>query len=731
MIVRPIVEYARQWSRAQQVADYFGQQAFLRLVVITGVFAWLWIGYNLQIDLIGPAVGLLLMLVVIFTAGLVAWLHRRHYLGAVLIYLVAQLFFISFFIWHANNLDMGFVFVLMIVIAGALAGPLGAFGAVIAAVVSQALLVMAWPELSGSGSSLWGLVFLQVLTALVSTQAALGLYEALESADSSARYASASAEEARRHRGQLQRTLKSLDITHKQLQRANAELFEARNLTDQALQFKARFAAKVSHELRTSLNLILGFSETMAFAQESYGVKLPAPYLRDVTEIYRNSRHLLALVDDILDLSKLEAGRMGLRLEPVGLSQTLHESLEMVRPLIETKGLALLEEISPQLPVVSIDRVRISQVLLNLLSNATRLTAWGSITVRAALTAGGVTVQVQDTGPGIKPDDLLRVFEEFRQLDNTGGVSSTTGLGLTVSKQIVELHGGKLWVDSVYGEGSTFSFFLPLNVVAEAPHFSRVAPIGPSHKPQPALVVLAEAESDELKLLQRHLEGYELSVAQTWDEAQRLVVQVSARAVIVNEAYAAHAEPPPLPVPLLFCPLPGPKQSQQALQVNHYLQKPITTNALQAALAKIVPQARRLLIVDDNPSAVRMLEQMVKSGERSYQIFRAYSGRDALARILAQPPDALILDLVMPDGDGYWLIDALRENPETAKLPIIVATGQAVEETWEGGAITITSEAGFSPTETLNYLQALISVIPPTRVERHATAPAWSAAHPA
>jgi signal transduction histidine kinase len=636
------------------VADYFGLQAFLRLVVITGGFAWLWLGYNLQLNLIGRAVGLMLMLLVVIAVGVVVWLHQQHYLEAVFIYLVAQIFFVSFLIWHANNLDMAVVFVLTIVCGGALAGPLGAFGAAATAIGVEVGLVPGLPDLGAAGTSLPGVVFLQVLAAMVSSQAAMGMYNALESAEASARYASASAEEARRHRGQLQRTLKSLDITHRQLQRANAELYEARNLADQALRFKAMFAAKVSHELRTSLNLILGFSETMAFAQESYGKKLPAPYLRDVTEIYRNSRHLLALVDDILDLSKLEAGRMGLRLEVVNLPQVLHESLDMVRPLIETKGLALREEILPGLPELALDRVRISQVLLNLLSNATRVTTQGTITVRATATATGITVQVCDTGPGIKPDDLERVFEEFRQLDNSGGVSSTTGLGLTVSQQIIELHGGKLWVDSVYGEGSTFSFYLPINGAAELPHYSAGWPlIDTGRKLQPALVVLAEAESDEVKLLQRHLDGYELAVAPTWEEAQRLVVQASARAVIVNEAYSAATETPPLPVPVIYCPLPGPVQSQQNLQVEHYLQKTITTKALLAAIAKFAPQARSLLIVDDNPSAVRMLEQMVKSGRQPYQV-----GRPTVAamRWPVSKPAAGRLDFRFGDARWRWLL---------------------------------------------------------------------------
>lgn len=731
MIVRTVAEYARQWARAQQVADYFGRQAFLRLLAITGVFAWLWIGYNLQLRLIGPAIGLMLMLMVVITTGVVYWLHQRYYLWAVVVYLAAQIFFIIFLIRHANNLDAALIFVLTIVIAGALAGPLGAFGAIIAAVLAELLLVTLLPELTGSGTSLLGLMFLQLLTALVSSQAAVGLYNALESAEASAQHATRNAEEARRHRGQLRRTLKSLDIAHNQLQRANAELFEARNLADQALRFKAEFAAKVSHELRTSLNLILGFSETMAFAQESYGAKLPPPYLRDVTEIYRNSRHVLALVDDILDLSKLEAGRMGLRPASINLHNVLHESTEMVRPLIETKGLALHLDIPPRLPDITLDQVRISQVLLNLLSNAARITTSGRITVRAAAAENSVTVQVSDTGPGIKAEDLGRVFEEFRQLDNSGGVSSTTGLGLTISKQIVELHGGKMWAESTFSKGSTFSFLLPLSMPTDAPSFSRVAPVGPGRKSQPALVALGETEADEVKLLQRHLEGYELTVAQTWEDVQRLVMQVSARAVIVNKAYTGAAEAPLLPVPLIYCPVPGPEQSRQNLLVNHYLQKPVTTNALHAALAKVVPNAQSLLIVDDNPSAVRMLEQMVKAGGKPYQVFRAYSGHDALARIQAQPPDALILDLVMPNGDGYWLISALRKNPETAEIPIIVASGQAVEETWHGATIAITNEAGFSPTETLNYLQGLVSAIPPTRVERYATAPAWSATRPA
>ncbi|MFN8453685.1 MAG: hybrid sensor histidine kinase/response regulator [Anaerolineae bacterium] len=724
-----VVNYAWKWSHVQQASDYFSQQSFFRLVVLMTLFGWLWLGYTLQTNQLGPASGLGLMLFMMGADVLIYRLHQRHYLRAVSIFLAAQLLFITGVLWLTGHLEVGYVFIFVIFTAGALAGPISAFIVAGAAVIIELIRAGFAFAPADSSALLTGLIFLQILAAFMAGQASRGLYHALESAEASAIQASQSADEARLHRGQLQRTLKSLDLAHTQLQRANAEMFYAREIADRALRFKAEFAAKVSHELRTSLNLILGFSETMAFAQESYGVKLPAAYLRDVTEIYRHSRHLLALIDDILDLSKLEAGRMGLRREPVDLLAALRESVELVRPLIETKGLALRLDLPQTLPPLLLDRTRISQVLLNLLSNATRLTTAGQITVKAELLEGEIRVQVSDTGPGIPPADLPAVFEEFRQLEHSGGMSHTTGLGLTLSKQMVELQGGRMGVESVWGQGSDFFFAFPLKE-NHLPAPATRTPLPPYSPPQPALVALGQEESDEVKLLQRHLEGYTLVAASTWAEVRRLAMQMSARAVLVNGPVEAALAAESLPVPVVACPLPGPQQSLENLNVAGYLQKPITVETLHTALSQAAPTAQNLLIVDDNPSAVRLLERMALAGGH-YRIFRAYSGQEALARIQAQAPDALLLDLVMADGDGYWLISALRGNPATASIPIIVVSGQAVEESYQGGPIGIVSEAGFTPTEALRYLQAILEVVPPTPVERHTNTPAWSAAHPA
>ena len=440
---------------------------------------------------------------------------------------------------------------------------------------------------------------------------------------------------------------------------------------------------------------------------------------RKNSEVYRNSRHLLALVDDILDLSKLEAGKMGLRREDVDFVSLLEDATELVRPLTETKGLTLSLEIASSLPSLQVDRTRINQVLLNLLSNATRVTSCGGVVVRAFVRQDEAVVQVKDTGPGIAEEDLCRVFDEFRQLDHTANVSGTTGLGLTVSKQILELHDGHVWVESELGKGSTFSFSLPLHPFVSPTVSTKSPSLSATGKPEPAIVFLGDVESDEAKLLERHLDGYYIVGAPSIESARKAIEEFSARAVIENTSPGFDVNDSPFPVPLIVCPLPGPQSSRDSLNVDGYLQKPVTLRSLQSALLDVAPESRSVLIVDDSRSAVRLIERMVVTVEPECRIFRAYSGNQALARIHAQRPDVVILDLVMADGDGYWLIEELRGNPATRDIPVIVMSGQPVEETNRREAIRVMANEGFATTELLRYLRAILSVTPPYRVERH------------
>jgi signal transduction histidine kinase/CheY-like chemotaxis protein len=700
--------------RIRQESDYFREETLLFTTGMMALAAWLWVGQEVFRQQMSARYGLLLSAIIIATVWGVQRLLRTHYLRAVGLFLFAQIVFLALMIAIAGDLMVGYVFVLTIALAGSLVGPWGALLVAASGALLEAILTHYLGASMKGADLLPGMIMLQTLTALIAGQTAQSLYSALESARVYASDAQGHAREARQHRAELARTLKSLDIAYAQLQRANAELLEAQEIADAALQFKKDFAAQVSHELRTPLNLIIGFSETMAFSQHSYGVKLPPAYLRDVTEIHRNSGHLLSLIDDILDLSKLDSGRMGLRFKLVDICDVLNEVISTIQPLTQAKGLELSLDAPEALPEMWLDHARIHQVLLNLVSNAARLTAHGSIVLRAQLreNAKELLIQVQDTGPGIPPDMLTRVFEEFQQVSESAG---TTGLGLSISKRIVELHGGRIWADSEPGTGSTFSFTLPvyLPIASQAVHTP--GPADPVKAAQPAIVVIGEDGSDEIKLLQRHLGGYVLTSAPSWEGAQELVEKVCARAVI-------HSEPglqaQGATTPVITCPLPGPRERAQALGVDRYVRKPLTIKALRSALEQAAPGAKSLLIVADEPGSLRLVERMAHGGGTSYQIFRAYDGKEALSRVRAQLPDAILIDLGMADDEGFALIGRLRHSPRTERIPIVAISSLELEESVPDRPITISNPRGFTPSEILSYLQAILAVVPPARVER-------------
>ncbi len=712
-----------KWSQAPLNTDYFREGAFLGTAALMGVAAWIWIGQGVSAGQIHVRSGLLLFGLVIFAGWAISRLYRNHYLPAVIVFLLAQMLLISIMLSLLGDLSIGYLFLLTIVIASSLVGPVGSLAAATLALLIEVALVYAFPGEVKASELLPGLILLQYLAGFLASQSAYGLYSALQAAETMAKEAGAHAEEARTHRGELHRTLKSLDMAYLQLERLNGELVQAREVADAALRFKKEFIAQTSHELRTPLNLIIGFSETMAFSQDSYGVKLPPAYLRDVTEIHRNSRHLLILIDDILDLSKLESGRMGLRFNLADLGEVLKEVRDTVQPLTQAKHLDLLLEIPETLPRLWLDQPRIHQVLLNLLSNAARLTRQGKIVLRAEFrkNQNDLLIQVQDTGPGIPVEMLAQVFEEFQQVHELAGTSGTTGLGLTISKRIVELHGGHIWVESEVGRGSTFSFTLPVYMPFTSQPANEQARAEQFQSTQPAVVLLEEEGADEANLLHRHLDGYMVTSAPNWEIARELVDKLRARAVISRQG-SAHLASESV-VPVITCPLPSTQETAQALGITAYLRKPLTLKALRSALRQTAPEAKKLLIINEDPSALRLVERMARGNGPNYQIFRAYEGAEALAKVKAQPPDVILLDLDISQADNLELIWQIKQIPAAAEIPILVMSGLEVDDAVTDQPITIYSPNGFTPTEMLNYLQGILSAIPPAKLERGSSAP--------
>jgi len=441
------------------------------------------------------------------------------------------------------------------------------------------------------------IILLSALTAWMSSRR---LLTALTWALDMTRQAHKNADEARKHRAEVVRVLKSLDEAYARLERANEALLYAQEAAEKAYRFKAAFVANVSHELRTPLNLITGFSGMMVTAPESYGgASLPSEFRGDLMAIHRSARHLSDLINDVLDLSRIEAGSMPLVREKVDLREVVREAADMVRGLADARGLEFTLDMPDELSTLSIDRTRIRQVLLNLLTNALRFTDKGWVRVRVRVEQQEIVVTVEDSGRGIARDRIASAFEAFTQLGD-GQVREGSGLGLAVSKRFVELHGGRMWIDSEMGRGTTVGFSLPIlskEALAEMPRLAASAS-PPGHRGEP-LVLVVHDDPRVLSLFRRYVGEYQFALAETVGRAREMIPETFPIAVIADASRADHGALTatdlglPSHIPLLICPLPSMHRLGLLMGAADYLPKPVTQEDLQGALARLPAPLRR------------------------------------------------------------------------------------------------------------------------------------------
>jgi len=522
-----------------------------------------------------------------------------------------------------------------------------------------------------------------------------------------------------------------LDQAYNRLERFSVQLAQARNAAEEARRVKQQFVANVSHELRTPLNIIIGFSEAIALSPESYGVKaVPRPLMGDINRIYRSARHLKRLIDDVLDLSQIDAYQMPLLAEQTSLANVVTDATTMIEGIVTRKGLALKVDVPPSLPPVFLDRLRIRQVLLNLLSNAVRFTDSGGITVSVRLYDEEAQVSVADTGPGITPEDLGRVFEEFQQIDaSLSKRYDGTGLGLAVSRRFIELHGGRLWAESKVGQGSRFSFTLPLKAKAGALNRANAPylPIAPHVEARAGRTILVTAQDPmPLNLLKRHLHNYHVRHVVEEDLPQAIETYLP-HAIVTNvinpSAPPNNGKHPTLSqiattrgVPLVACPLPDPAHLSRVLGIDHYLVKPIARERLLAVLADYGDTIRRILIVDDDVQLVELMARIVRAAPQNYEVDIACGSTEGLARMQESCPDLVLLDLMMPDLNGLALLELMRADPRLRQVRVIMITARDLPKTdfqMPGqNSFIVYQPTGFSSTETLNCLQAILDTLP-------------------
>ncbi len=537
------------------------------------------------------------------------------------------------------------------------------------------------------------------LGSIFSTMLGWGLSDNLISAIESSNYHYAEAvkhlEGTRQHRAEISSLLKEVNKANFQLDRLNQMLSHARARAEEAREERDRFALAVSHELRSPLNFIIGFSDLMVNSPETYAApkEWPAGLYEDIREIYHSSTHLLALINDILDMGKIDAQQMTLFKEKVELERIFDEVAEMVRPAIEKKNLYLHIEIDSRLPQLYIDHTRIRQVLLNLLTNSLRFTSQGGVTLRGYRKNDDfVQIEVSDTGEGISSEELPKVFSEFRQAGNQNWQRREgTGLGLFIGKRFIQLHGGEMGVKSILGEGSVFYFTLPLEDshetnLSEINYQLNLSPVSAVSATQPLLLFLVK-DYFWARNFAESINGYKFTLVKDPEQLYNLTSQIYPWAVIIDPpmlqygSVEAFIKNPPYDVPIITLPIPVNLNRITTLPdgVFSYLVKPVPRQKLLNTLINLDRPIQKILVVDDDDTMVRFVSQTLKSGRQfndllavDINILTATNGQEALEYLHNILVDVVLLDLDLPDMNGLRLIEIMQQDALLMEIPIII-----------------------------------------------------------
>jgi PAS domain S-box-containing protein len=477
------------------------------------------------------------------------------------------------------------------------------------------------------------------------------------------------------------RFMASLEMANRELELRNREVERATNM-------KSKFLASMSHELRTPLNAIVGFSDLLS--DETPGPLNPKQK-RFVMHIKQGSAHLLQLINDILDLSKIEAGLLELRCEDFDLKDALPEVLSTIRPLAMAKNIQVDQTLEAPLALYA-DRVRFKQILYNLLSNAVKFTPKdGRIEVACCGEENFVRISVTDTGMGIRPEDHAMVFEEFRQVEGAASQQGT-GLGLAITKRLIEQQGGTIGLKSELGKGSCFTFTLPFGTLAngvsgaEGESEDSDGVMAPQRKP---LVLIVDDEPAARELMASYLESdYRIAMADSGSDAIAKAKLLKPDAITLDVLMAGgngfqalvalKAAPETEGIPIIVVSIVDNKQVGFALGATDYLIKPINKTALLESLRKHAPNPSHddsvILVVDDDFRTLELLEEALKSAK--YKVRSMQSGARALEVLESKPVGGLVLDLMMPGMDGFEVIRHIRKKPALRELPIFVMTAK-------------------------------------------------------
>lgn len=504
---------------------------------------------------------------------------------------------------------------------------------------------------------------------------------------------------------------------------------EARAEAETANRAKSAFLANMSHELRTPLNAIIGFTRIV---RRKASDSLPEKQLENLEKVLLSADHLLGLINTILDIAKIEAGRMDVLANNFDAAVLLELCATTAQPLIQP-GVALLKEIQPGIPLVYSDQDKVKQILLNLLSNAAKFTSQGQIVLHCMHEPGLLSIAVKDSGIGIPPEAIERIFEEFQQADgSTTRLYGGTGLGLSISRRLARLLGGDLKAESQEGVGSTFTLKIPLHYGRSA-SAAQIQPQkvigaatveGQSGAPEKPLVLAIDDEPDVIYLLSEILEeaGYRLVGASTPAEGLLKARELQPFAILLDIVmprkdgwqvlHELKTDPLTGHIPVILLTIVEKKALGYRLGAADYLLKPLNEDAVLSSLRQLTSHlpassAPRLLVVDDDPLVIDMVRQILE--DSPYQITAAPDGISALEAIERSIPDAILLDLMMPRLDGLGVLHQLHQNPQYRQIPVIVLTAKLLsleeQNALRDSVVTVLQKQGLEEQALLNELR--------------------------
>ena len=478
-----------------------------------------------------------------------------------------------------------------------------------------------------------------------------------------------------------------------ELKTAVEDAEEAREQAQEASKTKSAFLANMSHELRTPMNAIIGYSEMLLEEAEDTGEKWMEP---DLKKILSSAKHLLQLINDILDLSKIEAGRMTVFLEPVDVAQTAKDVAATVEPLVAKNANTFDLKCPPDAGSIRTDLTKLRQTLFNLLSNASKFTEKGKITLEIKRRADGmVSFAVTDTGIGMTPEQLGKLFGEFVQADaSTTRKYGGTGLGLAISRKFCRLLGGDITVESTPGKGSTFTAILPVEAKEPAPEADTPEKIEPVAESAPAKqgtrgsLLVIDDDPASRELLERMLgkEGYAVRLAANGPDGIASAKQNKPDLITLDVMMpsmdgwavlsALKADPDTADIPVVMLTMVEDRPMGFALGANEYLTKPVQKSRVLEAVSRCVAhKSDDILVVEDDPMAADIVMRTVQGDGRKCR--HARNGREALSLIHQSRPALIVLDLMMPEMDGFTFLDALRvEGPDFTEIPVVVLTAK-------------------------------------------------------